>query len=601
MYTAGVERATAVPSQRGGVASALLSGVSALDDEALTERARELAGEISAAEANLAAVLAEVERRDIHCRWECQTIERFAGWHCQVSWPRAHSLAAVGRAMGELPTMAEAVSDGMLSFDKAKCVAKSGEVSTEGALVSMAVHATTSQTQRICATWRRATLHDDSPNNGGGPVVDRRPTVIAVTDSDGIDITVRFDHVRGQLVLAAIDSAARQVRRERKTAAPVDPTDVNDPTGIPGCDEDRPIERLTQAEWRAEGLLRLAEDFAADTPEGLRPSGFDTTVMVHVGIDTLWGPDMQCPAPGAGNHTTKPVPVARPNPAREPHPAAELGRTGDDVPAGETPGCCGEHRHRVHGPADDEPGADGIPPGPGNRTHPPGSPPTPDPTDGKPRRDAMAQLEPSGHALRRDIARWLACDAGILTAIEDPNGEPLHLGPRTNPITPALRRAVHARHRTCAWPGCCATAVRLHHTHHRSRGGHDDIENLAPECPTHHRAIHLHGIAITREPDGTYRHWRPDHTEILANPHTHLQPVTDALTAPTRLTQRRLHLGADPHETARMPRWQGDPLQLAYICDALVTRRDNALQRTHPTGAPADGTGLGTGPPPSLN
>ena len=580
MYTVGVERGTVVPSKRGGVASVLLAGVSALDDEALTVRARELAGEISAAEANLAAVLAEVERREIHSQWECRTIERFAGWHCQLSWPRAHSLAAVGRAMGELPTMAEAVADGTLSFDKAKCVAKSGEASTEGALVAMAVHATTSQTQRICATWRRVSLQDDisgvdgGDGGDGGPVVETKPTVIAVDDSDGMDITVRFDHVRGELVLAAIDSAARQIRRERKDAAPVDPADVNDPDGIPGCDEDRPLERLTQAEWRAEGLLRLAENFSAETPEGLRPSGFDTTVMVHVGIDTLWGPDMGRLAFGSA------IPVGMPGPASEADPVAEPGAVNDWRRSSN------EQHREEHGPDDcgRQPDPTGLPPG----SDPPngGGQSLPPPDNGRPHRDSMAQLEPSGQALRRDVARWLACDAGILTAIEDPDGDPLHLGPRTNPITPALRRAVHARHRTCVWPGCCATAVQLHHTHHRSHGGHDDIENLAPECVTHHRAIHIHHISITRDADGTFRHWRPDHTEILANPHGQLEPITDALTAPTRLTQRRLHLGADPEETARMPRWQGDPLQLGYICDALISRRDAALQRTQPTGAP---------------
>ena len=66
-----------------------------------------------------------------------------------------------------------------------------------------------------------------------------------------------------------------------------------------------------------------------------------------------------------------------------------------------------------------------------------------------------------------------------------------------------------------------------------------------------------------------------------------------------------------------MPRWQGDPLQLAYICDALISRRDNALQRTHPTGAPTTSdpttsdpnndagaptaSSPATGPPPRLN
>ena len=52
-----------VPEQRGGVASALLEQVTGMGDDELTVRARELAGEISAAEASLAAVLAEVERR----------------------------------------------------------------------------------------------------------------------------------------------------------------------------------------------------------------------------------------------------------------------------------------------------------------------------------------------------------------------------------------------------------------------------------------------------------------------------------------------------------------------------------------------------------
>jgi hypothetical protein len=69
-----------VAEQGGGVASALLAQVSAMGDDELTVRARELAGEISAGEANLAVVLAEVERREVHSQWECRTIERLAGW-----------------------------------------------------------------------------------------------------------------------------------------------------------------------------------------------------------------------------------------------------------------------------------------------------------------------------------------------------------------------------------------------------------------------------------------------------------------------------------------------------------------------------------------
>ncbi len=522
MFTIGADSMCVVAEQRGGVASRLLEQVSRMADEALTERARELAGEISAAEANLAAVMAEVERRGIHSRWECHSVERFAGWHCEMNPSRTKALVAVGRALGELPVLAEAVADGTLSFDKAKAVAKVAAPDTEGALVELAVHATVAQTQRICGAWRKVDTRDvaeqpgDQPGDAAGVTDDPRPTVVVFRDDDGIEITCRFDHVRGELVLASIDAEARQARREREVAAVVDPAQANDPHGRPACDEDRPIEKLSTAEWRAEGLLRLAERSATEQPEGVQASGFATTVVVHVGIDTLYGPDL--PDPDKGD------------------------RHGD---------------------------------------------PPPERAEGRPSpRLEMAELEPAGVRVRRDVARWLACDAGLLTVIDDTDGNPLHLGPRKNPIPASLRRAVMARHRHCAWPGCTATAVQMHHLHHRRAGGHDDVEALVFECFTHHRTIHLHGVWITIDDHGGFHHWRPDGTEILANPHTGRDPGPDALTAPDTLAQRRLALGADPAETARQPRWHGDVLLLGDAIDAVLARRHLALRRTQPTKTP---------------
>jgi hypothetical protein len=516
MFTPLASSTCVVAEQRGGVASALLEGVSKMGDDALTVRARELAGEISAAEANLAAVLAEIERREIHSQWECRNIERFAGWHLQQSPSRARGLADVGRAMAELPVLAEAVADGTLGFDKARSIARVAAPDTESALVELALHATTAQTQRICGKWRKTEARD-SPDPDGQPA-DGHPTVMVIKGDDGITLTIRFDHVRGELVLASIEAEARAVRAERADAAALDPANVNDPDGVPACDEDRAVEKLTQAEWRALGLLRLAERSAAEQPEGLQRSGFDTTVVVHVGIDTLYGPDL----PDAADRSARPE------------------------------------------------------------------------------RDEMCELEPSGVRLRRDIARWLACDAGLLTVIEDRDGNPLHIGRRHSIIPVALRRAVMARYRTCAWPGCVATAVQLHHVQHRSDHGHDDVENLVPECLEHHVVIHLEGIWITRDPDGTLHHWRRDGAEIVANPAAGHTPVSDALAAPAKLTNRRLDLGADPDETSRQPRWHGDPLHLGDCIEAIEARRDAALRRTNPTrDAPA--IRYDTGPPPNLN
>ena len=191
---------------RAGVAARVRDEVAGLDDEALVARSRELAGEISAAEASLAVVLTEIEGRGVHGRWECASVERFASWHCQLGAARSAGLVEVGRRMVELPVLAEAVSDGSLGFDKARSIARVAEPSTEAALVEMALHATTSQTQRLCGKYRKVTARAATdPDDGAEP--ESRPTVIVVRDDDGVEIRARFDHVRGELVLASLEAA----------------------------------------------------------------------------------------------------------------------------------------------------------------------------------------------------------------------------------------------------------------------------------------------------------------------------------------------------------------------------------------------------------
>ena len=167
--------------------------------------------------------------------------------------------------METLPVVAEAVADGTLSFDKANSIVRVAAPETERALVDMALHATTAQTRRICGKWRKVDERDrHDPDTG--QLVEQRPTLLVVTDDDGIELRIRFDHVHGQLVLASIDSEAKAIRTERKTAGVTDPARVNDPNAVPACDEDRTVEKLTVAEWRALGLLRLAVRAARRAP-----------------------------------------------------------------------------------------------------------------------------------------------------------------------------------------------------------------------------------------------------------------------------------------------------------------------------------------------
>ncbi len=60
------------------------------------------------------------------------------------------------------------------------------------------------------------------------------------------------------------------------------------------------------------------------------------------------------------------------------------------------------------------------------------------------------------------------------------DGEPLTRGKKTTALTPKITRAVVLRDGHCRWPGCDRrTGLQVHHLVPRSRGGGDNLANLA--------------------------------------------------------------------------------------------------------------------------
>ncbi|GAA4317503.1 hypothetical protein GCM10023162_24410 [Klenkia terrae] len=116
-------------------------------------------------------------------------------------------------------------------------------------------------------------------------------------------------------------------------------------------------------------------------------------------------------------------------------------------------------------------------------------------------------------------ARWLACDAVVSRIVMGPDGVPLDLGRAHRVVTPALRRAVVARDKTCVFAGCCAPHhwADVHHLVHWAHGGETSLENSALLCERHHTKVH-HGFRIERDAGGRWRTYRPDDTEILLEP-----------------------------------------------------------------------------------
>ena len=169
--------------------------------------------------------------------------------------------------------------------------------------------------------------------------------------------------------------------------------------------------------------------------------------------------------------------------------------------------------------------------------------------------DGRCELE-QGPSIPVETARRLACDASLLSVLENEHGEPLDVGRKTRSIPPAIRRALRTRDAGCRFPGCTHQRyVDAHHIEHWADGGETKLSNLVTLCRLHHRLVHEGQIRIETQPQGGWRFVRPDgrHYELIRCPappaytgeelgHTHaeLGIHIDCHTAATRWRGERM-------------------------------------------------------------
>ena len=116
-------------------------------------------------------------------------------------------------------------------------------------------------------------------------------------------------------------------------------------------------------------------------------------------------------------------------------------------------------------------------------------------------------------------ARWIACDSSVTRIVMGPDSAPLEMGRTHRVVPPHVRRALEARDRGCVFAGCSAPTwwCEAHHLLEWAHGGETDLGNLALLCERHHAKAD-HGYRVERQPDGRWRTWRPDGTEIVVGP-----------------------------------------------------------------------------------
>ncbi len=102
-----------------------------------------------------------------------------------------------------------------------------------------------------------------------------------------------------------------------------------------------------------------------------------------------------------------------------------------------------------------------------------------------------------------EVTRIL-CDSRITRVVMDADRVPLDVGRTQRLYTGEIRRAVFARDRHCAYPGCTRPPQwgEVHHIRWWSHGGGTSVQNAVLLCLRHHHLVHEDHLTIRRLPPG---------------------------------------------------------------------------------------------------
>jgi hypothetical protein len=198
-----------------------------------------------------------------------------------------------------------------------------------------------------------------------------------------------------------------------------------------------------------------------------------------------------------------------------------------------------------------------------------------------------------GPSLAAETVRRLACDASIVTIVENEQGEPLNVGRKRRSIPPAIRRALNARDRGCRFPGCSRTRyLDAHHVQHWAQGGETKLSNLTQLCRFHHRQVHEGRVVVQVLDDGdraaseetpsggALRFLRPDGRRFDSVAADHTRPLGDWQQLPAVHEQQGLHISKDTATT----RWRGERMDYGLGIEVLLQhakRASRVSEETH--------------------
>jgi Domain of unknown function (DUF222)/HNH endonuclease len=137
-------------------------------------------------------------------------------------------------------------------------------------------------------------------------------------------------------------------------------------------------------------------------------------------------------------------------------------------------------------------------------------------------RAGTADVDNGAGTITAGAARRIACDAHTIPIVLGGRSEPLDVGRATYTVPHPMRRALIARDRGCAFPGCDRPPgwCEAHHIVHWADGGPTTLANLTLLCDTHHRLIHAedwHIRIVEAHPEFIPPRWLDPHQTPTRN------------------------------------------------------------------------------------
>ncbi len=186
-----------------------------------------------------------------------------------------------------------------------------------------------------------------------------------------------------------------------------------------------------------------------------------------------------------------------------------------------------------------------------------------------------------GTAVSAEAARRIACDASVIAAVFGSFGQVLDIGRAARSVPRPIRRALTARDRGCAFPGCDRppTWCEAHHIWHWAHGGPTSLDNLVLLCGHHHRTVHHHGWVVHVGAEGL----------PVFTPPRWVDPDQVPITRPWRMALDQLPLAPAARRGARcvdevLPRVRATGVQRSVTTDLTtseVTRCSRMIRTAH--------------------